>query len=176
MGNSAQPVSQPNLTNTYYDISPRVLRNVISYQFNQTVTSTVTVATANSIPQITQGNEVMSFSYTANSLSSMLEFEVFTNITVTNGCNYWIAIFADYTPDALIVSPGQNNGGILNGYYLWPIYFKHYMPPMTLYPTRYSIRMAPSANTMVVNWFQYGGRTQSRVTVKEWSSLSLTNT
>jgi len=172
MGNSAEApygITQPG---AYYDVTPRVLRNVISYPFNQTFTSTVTVATANSIPQITQGNEVMAFNYTAQSLSSWLEFEVFTNLMVTNTCNYWIALFADYTPDALIVSPGVQSSAVQ---YLWSIYFKHYMMPVSLNPIRYSIRMAPSANAMVVNWFQYGGRTQSRVTVKEWSGLSLGN-
>ena len=170
MGNTAEaktPITSPGV---YYDVVPRVLRNVNSYPFNGTFTSTVTVATANAIPQITQGNEVMVFNHTAQSLSSWLEFEVFTNLIVTNTCNYWIALFADYSPDALIVNPGVQTGAAAN---LWPIYFKHYMMPVSLSPVRYSIRMAPSAHNMVVNWYQYGGRTQSRVTVKEWSGLSL---
>jgi hypothetical protein len=161
-------ITQPG---AYYDVVPRVLRNVVSYPFNGTFTSTVTVATANSIPQITQGNEVMSFNYTANSLSSWLEFEVFTNIQTTLGTtNYWMALFADYTPDALLVIPGGISSQQLVNHYA-----KHYMMPVSLNPIRYSIRMAPNANAMVVNWYAYGGRTQSRVTVKEWSGLSLGN-
>ena len=173
MGNSAEApygITQPG---AYYDVVPRVLRNVISYPFNQTFTSTVTVATANAIPQITQGNEIMAFTHTAQSLSSWLEFEVFTNVTVSGACNYWIGLFADYTPDALIISPGVQSFALQ---YVIPTYFKHYLMPVALNPIRYSLRMAPTANTMVVNWFAYGGRTQSRVTVKEWSGLSLTNT
>ena len=173
MGNSAEAPYAITTPGTYYDVTPRVLRNVVSYPFNVTFTSTVTVATANSIPQITQGNEVMTFNYTANSLSSWLEFEVFTNIQTTGGCNYWIALFADYTPDALMVIPGSLAGGVNN--VTFNHCAKHYMMPVSLNPIRYSIRMAPSANAMVVNWFQYGGRTQSRVTVKEWSGLSLGN-
>ena len=168
MGNSAEARYAITTPGVYYDVTPRVLRNVVSYPFNGTFTSTVTVATANAIPQITQGNEVMSFNYTANSLSSWLEFEVFTNILTTVGSTiYWMALFADYTPDALLVIPGVNNQVLVNHY------AKHYMMPVSLNPIRYSIRMAPSANTMVVNWYAYGGRTQSRVTVKEWSGLSL---
>ena len=168
MGNSAEARYAITTPGVYYDVTPRVLRNVVSYPFNGTFTSTVTVATANAIPQITQGNEVMSFNYTANSLSSWLEFEVFTNILTTVGSTiYWMALFADYTPDALLVIPGGNNQVVVNHY------AKHYMMPVSLNPIRYSIRMAPSANTMVVNWYAYGGRTQSRVTVKEWSGLSL---
>ena len=168
MGNSAEAQYAITTPGVYYDVTPRVLRNVVSYPFNGTFTSTVTVATANSIPQITQGNEVMTFNYTANSLSSWLEFEVFTNILTTVGSTiYWMALFANYTPDALLVIPGGNNQVLVNHY------AKHYMMPVSLNPIRYSIRMAPSANTMVVNWYAYGGRTQSRVTVKEWSGLSL---
>jgi hypothetical protein len=171
MSNAAATPVGITQSNVYYDVTPRVLRNVVSYPFNGTFTSTVTVATANSIPQITQGNEVMSFNYTANSLSSWLEFEVFTNVRVSGSCNYWIGLFADYTPDALLVIPGSLPTG--GGDSTINHYAKHYMMPVSLNPIRYSLRMAPTANTMVVNWFAYGGRTQSRVTVKEWSGLSL---
>lgn len=176
MGNTAEPITPVTTpgASVYYDVVPRVLRNVISYPFNQTFTSTVTVATANAIPQITQGNEIMAFNHTAVSLSSWLEFEVFTNLAFTGTANYWIALFADYSPDALVVSPGAYTGGGLQ--FLFPAYFKHYLMPVSLNPIRYSLRMAPSGNTMVVNYFAYGGRTQSRVTVKEWSGLSLNNT
>jgi hypothetical protein len=172
MGNTAEAQTPITTPGVYYDVVPRVLRNVISYPFNGTFTSTVTVATANAIPQITQGNEVMTFNYTANSLSSWLEFEVFTNVSYITSINFWIALFADYSPDALVVAPGAAVGNSLS---IIPIYFKHYLMPVSLNPIRYSIRMAPSASNMVVNWFQYGGRTQSRVTVKEWSGLSLGN-
>lgn len=176
MSNAAATPVGITRPNEYYDVVPRVLRNVVSYPFNGTFTSTVTVATANAIPQITQGNEVMAFNYTANSLSSWLEFEVFTNILTNIGSTiYWMALFADYTPDALLVIPGGNVAGP-SAQLLINHYAKHYMMPVSLNPIRYSIRMAPSANTMVVNWFAYGGRTQSRVTVKEWSSLNLNNT
>jgi len=170
MGNSAEAPYAITTPGVYYDVVPRVLRNVNSYPFNGTFTSTVTVATANAIPQITQGNEVMAFNHTAVSLSSWLEFEVFTNVSYITSINFWIALFADYSPDALVVAPGAAVGNSLS---IIPIYFKHYLMPVTLSPVRYSIRMAPSASNMVVNWFQYGGRVQSRVTVKEWSGLSL---
>ena len=170
MGNTAEAKTPITTPGVYYDVVPRVLRNVNSYPFNGTFTSTVTVATANAIPQITQGNEVMAFNHTATSLSSWLEFEVFTNVSYQASMNFWIALFADYSPDALVVAPGAIVGNTLA---MIPIYFKHYMMPVSLSPVRYSIRMAPSASNMVVNWYQYGGRTQSRVTVKEWSGLSL---
>jgi hypothetical protein len=174
MSNTAAAPTPITTPGVYYDVVPRVLRNVNSYPFNGTFTSTVTVATANAIPQITQGNEVMAFNHTANSLSSWLEFEVFTNMLMTSPSpvgNFWLALFADYSPDALVVCPGTFNGFITQH-----PYFKHYMMPVSLNPIRYSLRMAPSANAIVVNWFAYGGRTQSRVTVKEWSGLSLNNT
>lgn len=173
MGNSAEAPYAITTPGVYYDVSPRVLRNVISYPFNGTFTSTGTLATPNSIPQITQGNEVMAFTYTAQSLSSMLEFEVFTNVTAVNSLVFYIALFADYSPDALVVSPGALS--VTPTITVSPIYFKHYMMPVSLNPIRYSLRMAPAGFSMVLNYYQYGGRTQSRVTVKEWSGLSLNN-
>jgi hypothetical protein len=172
MGNSAEAPYAITTPGVYYDVTPRVLRNIISYPFNQPFTSTVTVATANSIPQITQGNEVMAFNYTAQSLSSWLEFEVFTTVTATtSGTNFWMALFADYSPDALIVASSWTQNIVP-----YQVYFKHYMMPVSLNPIRYSLRMAPNASQIVVNYFTYGGRAQSRVTVKEWSGLSLNNT
>jgi hypothetical protein len=176
MGNTAEAKTPITTFGVYYDVVPRVLRNVNSYPFNGTFTSTVTVAAANTIPQITQGNEVMAFNHTATSLSSWLEFEVFTNVSATGPVNssqsYWVALFADYSPEALVVAPGATG---VNSLTIIPSYFKHYMMPVTLSPVRYSIRMAPSSLPIVVNYYAYGGRTQSRVTVKEWSGLSLGN-
>lgn len=174
MGNTAEPITPVTTpgASVYYDVVPRVLRNVISYPFNQTFTSTVTVALANAIPQITQGNEIMAFNHTAVSLSSWLEFEVFSNVWLSTGNAYWIALFADYSPDALIVHPGV----IVSPGDSKPVYMKHYLMPVSLNPIRYSLRMAPAAGNLVVNYYAYGGRTQSRVTVKEWSGLSLNNT
>jgi hypothetical protein len=169
MGNSAEAaysISQPGV---YYDVVPRVLRNVISYPFNQPFTSTATLAFSNSIPQITQGNEVMAFNYTAQSLSSWLEFEVFTYITTLSGNNAWVALFADYSPDALIVNPAGLQGTL-------PFYMKHYMMPVSLNPIRYSLRICPTTQPLIINYFPFAGRNQSRITVKEWSGLSLTNT
>lgn len=173
MGNAADQIIQPTpIAPVWTDPGARTLRQLQTFAFTQTVTSTVTVATANAIPQITQGNEVLNFNFTAQSLSSWIEIEVFTNIMVTNTCNYWIALFADYSPDALLVNPGVQSGAASN---LWPIYFKHYLQPVTLGPVRYSIRMAPSANAMILNWYAYGNRTQSRVTIKEWSGQTIQN-
>jgi hypothetical protein len=173
MGNTAEAQTPITTPGVYYDVVPRVLRNVNSYPFNGTFTSTVTVATANAIPQITQGNEVMAFNHTAQSLSSWLEFEMFTNVA-TNVLNQssllWMALFADYSPDALVVASSWTQFTVPT-----PVYFKHYMMPVSLNPIRYSIRMAGATTNIVVNYYSYGGRTQSRVTVKEWSGLSLGN-
>ena len=172
MGNSAEApygITQPG---AYYDVVPRVLRNVVSYQFTQPITSTVTVATANAIPQITQGTEIMAFNYNAVSLQSLIEIEINSNITtVGGGPVFWVALFADYSPDALAVFAGGGHIATIPN----TVYLKHYFNPVTLVPVRYSFRMAPAAQTIVANYYSYGGRTQSRVTVKEWSGLSLGN-
>ena len=152
-------------TGGYVEI-PRTLRNIATYAINQPATSSTTVATANSIPQITQGNELFNVAYTALSLTSWLEIEFVSNVRFNDtNSNAWVALFADYSPDALAVYPMQS---IAIGY-MAPVVLKHYLQPPTLGPIRYSIRFAPSAVQMVFNYYNYGTRTSSRLTFKEWA-------
>jgi len=174
MGNLAQPTSPSTLAGAYFDPGVRTLRQLQTFYLPQTVTSATATATANAIPQRTQGDEIFGFYFTPYSTSSWIEFEMAFNIIGGNSSgNYWIALFADYSNDALVVSPGT---WAVSQSYLQSIFFNHYLAPLTTTPTRFSIRSSVSAGSIVFNYFNYGGRNVSRVTVKEWSSLSLTNT
>ena len=58
MGNTAQPSSPSNLQGAYADVGTRTLRQLQTFYFQQTITSTTTTATANALPQRTQGDEI----------------------------------------------------------------------------------------------------------------------
>ena len=174
MGNSAQPISTTLLPGAYLDPGVRTLRQLQTYNFPQTVTSTTVVATANAIPQRTQGDEIFSWNFTPYSTNSIIEVEIQTNLIVASNTNYWVALFNDYSLDAMSVCPGGCTFVTVTAF---PVIFKHYFQPQAIVSTRYSLRAANANSTsLVFNWFYYGGRNASRITMKEWSSPSLTNT
>lgn len=171
MGNASKPAVQPApLQPVYQDPGVRTIRQLQTFLFPQTVTSAATLATANALPLITQGSELWNGVFTAASLESLIEAEISTNVTGNAGVNFWIALFADYSTEALSVSPGVVSAALAQVY---PVTFKHFFQPVTLGPVRYSLRMAPSASNLIANWFAYGGRNASRITFTEYSGPSI---
>ena len=60
--------------------------------------------------------------------------------------------------------------------YIVPVMFNHYFQPLQAgVVTRFSLRAAAAATGLTFNYYAYGYRNASRVTMKEWSSLSLQN-
>lgn len=171
MGNASKPITTPAPSGLVYtDPGVRTIRQLQTFQFQNTVTSAGTVATANILPLITQGNELWNGAFTASSLESLIELELTTTLTSTGGGNqFWVALFADYSQEALAVYPG----GITTAAFPNTIHFKHYFQPVTLSPVRYSFRMAPQSNVIVANFYSYGGRLASRVTFIEHSGPSI---
>jgi hypothetical protein len=107
MGNVSKPITPVQINQPVYtDPGVRTIRQLRTFQFPQTVTSAATLATANALPLITQGSELWTGIFTAASLESLIEVEISTNITGNASVNFWIAFFADYSTEALSVSPG----------------------------------------------------------------------
>jgi hypothetical protein len=176
MGNSAQPISTTLLPGAYLDPGVRMLRQLQTYNFPQTVTSTTVVATANSIPQRSSGDEIFSWNFTPYSTNSIIEVEIQTNICPSASSNFWVALFNDYSNDAMAVLPCSNTAAAA-AFTTFPVIFKHYFQPQATVSTRYSLRAANASTiSLIFNYFAYGGRNASRITMKEWSSPSLTNT
>ena len=171
MGNTAQPSSPLNLTGAYADVGTRTLRQLQTFNFPQTITSATTVAIANTIPQRTQGDEIYGWYFTPYSTQSIIEVEFVLNVYVPN--QGYLALFNDYQNDAMVTFPLLAPSGFAM---VIPVMFNHYFQPLQAgVATRFSIRSAPTASTLVFNYYAYGYRNVSRVTMKEWSSLSLQN-
>ena len=156
--------------NPYVDVGTRTLRQLQTFNFPATITSSTTVALANTVPQRSQGDEIFAAYFTPYSTSSWIEVEIMTAVNTTTNTTFWIALFNDYQNDAMAVTPGYYQAGV-------PIVFKHYFQPLQAgIPTRYSIRCGAVTSSVVFNYWSYGGKNVSRMTFKEWSALSLQNT
>ena len=155
----------------YVDVGTRTLRQLETFNFPQTITSATTVALANLVPQRSQGDEIFSWYFTPYSTSSFIEIEILTNAWL-NTTTAYIALFNDYQTDAMAVYPVQTGGSSYN----IAIAFKHYFQPLQAgVQTRFSLRSGAAANTIVFNYYAYGLKNSSRVTMKEWSALGLQN-
>ena len=174
MGNASKPIIAPTINAPVYtDPGIRTIRQLQTFLFPQTVTSSATLAVPTTLPQITQGNELWNGVFKASSLQSLIEVEANMNFTSgSSGFTFFVAFFADYSVDALSVLPA----GIMNNGTTHTHILKHFFQPVTLDPVRYSLRFVPTANTVVSNWYQLGGRNASRITFTEYSGPSLQNT
>ena len=155
----------------YADVGARTLRQLETFNFPQTVTSGTIVALANLLPQRSQGDEIFSWYFTPYSTSSFIEIEVMTNVVVA-GTTAYIALFNDYQTDAMAVYPMQ----VGTSTFVIPVTFKHYYQPLQAgVQTRFSLRSAAAATGLTFNYYAYGLKNSSRVTMKEWSALGLQN-
>ena len=155
----------------YADVGTRTLRQLETFNFPQTITSATTVALANLVPQRSQGDEIFAWYFTPYSTSSFIEIEILTNAWL-NTTTAYIALFNDYQTDAMAVYPVQTGGSSYN----IAIAFKHYFQPLQAgIQTRFSLRSAAAATGLTFNYYAYGLKNSSRVTMKEWSALGLQN-
>lgn len=176
MGNASKPIIAPTINAPVYtDPGIRTIRQLQTFLFPQTVTSTTTTSNnvPTTLPPITQGTELWNGVFKASSLQSLIEVEANMNFTSgSSGFTFFVGFFADYSVDALCILPA----GIMNNGTTHTHILKHFFQPVTLEPVRYSLRFNPIANTVVSNWYQYGGRNASRITFTEYSGPSLQNT
>lgn len=70
-------------------------------QFNAVATGTTTVPNDDTIPQITEGDEYMTISYTPKSATNILVIEAEAQATNSASNNMAMALFVDTTADAL---------------------------------------------------------------------------
>ena len=111
----------------YADVGTRTLRQLETFNFPATITSTTTVTLANLVPQRSQGDEIYAWYFTPYSTSSFIEVEIITNVIVSNTTAY-IALFNDYQTDAMAVCPLQLQ--LAAGGSIQPVVFKHYFQPL----------------------------------------------
>lgn len=125
--------------------------NILQYKFAEYTTRT-SVTTAipfdDTVPQNTEGTEIITLSITPTSASNKLVFEFFLPMWVGNAViAATCALFQDSTADALAVGSCVNAAAN----YQQQLGMVHIMDAGTTSATTFKLRVGPSSNTMYLN-------------------------
>ena len=110
-----------------------VLRQFLHTSTNSVITSDAQILLDTSIPQITEGEQVLSLAITPISASSTLEITCDVNVYIENPPWATMALFQDSTADALratLLDSLQNSG-----------FFRHVMTSGTTSATTFTVRI-----------------------------------
>lgn len=142
---------------------------VVNVQSGALVTGTTILPFDDTIPQNTEGVEVMTLAITPTNASNKLKIEVVTHNTHSIGSPHHegVALFQDSIAGAL--ATGKQSGG--SGFGM-EYSFNHYMAAGTTSATTFKVRIGSSgAGTMTFNGSdgarQYGGVMASSITITE---------
>jgi len=150
--------------------------NAVVQIVNVSTGAMATTATAipwdDTIPQKTEGGEVMTLAITPKNTNNLLVIDVVANVSATEGG--WktaTALFQDTTANALAVSMGYEDG-VANQ--TRTAHFRHYMTAGTTSATTFKVRIgAQTTETLTFNGNggsrKYGGVFVSSITITEYS-------
>jgi len=150
--------------------------NAVVQIVNVSTGAMATTATAipwdDTIPQKTEGGEVMTLAITPKNTNNLLVIDVVANVSATEGG--WktaTALFQDTTANALAVSMGYEDG-VANQ--TRTAHFRHYMTAGTTSATTFKVRIgAQTTETITFNGQggarKYGGVLASSITITEYS-------
>lgn len=151
-------------TGTHFYAPGHVIQ-VVNYTSNTATSSTATLPYDNTIPQITEGFEILSATITPKSASSKLFFNVLFNgyHSAENSAGFTLALFQNGVSNALssqIFTVSSNN------YYSRMI--QHFMTAGTTSATTFSVRGGAPSGTLYTNSGSYmGGSVNSYLTIME---------
>lgn len=153
-------------------VVPRLSGSVVQVQHvkNTAVGSSVTmIPFDDTIPQISEGNELMSLAITPTSATNILLIEVVLYVSNNTGVSNCAALFQDSTANAL-AAVAASQFGVAGG--IVPLVFQHRMVAGTTSPTTFRVRAGPSgAVTMTFNGVSagriFGGTYASSITITE---------
>lgn len=138
---------------------------------NTTTTSLATISTVmpddDSIPQNTEGGEVMTLAITPTSTSSKLKIDVTVMAAPAAGDDWSVALFQDSTAGALAAIRG---GNLTSGN---TVTFTHYMTAGTASETTFKVRIGRDGSGNIYfngdsgGTRQYGGVASSSITISE---------
>lgn len=169
---SSAPTSNYQVANKKYvddSISSGKVIQQVRYQTGSAISCTVAIPADDTIPQNTEGTEVMTLAITPTSSSSVLVIEVVVIGQNSAAQNVVSALFQDSTANALAcsycASPANYNENHC---------FKHYMTAGTTSSTTFKVRVGANSGTYTFNGYGgsrlYGGVLSSSITITEYSS------
>lgn len=146
---------------------------VVNTQTGAVSTGTTTIPLDDTIPQNTEGDEVMTLSITPKSTTNKLKIEVtgyFANSSAAP-TQTSMALFQDATVDALAAAWGGRNSGTNDE---GGVTLVHYMTAGTTSATTFKVRAGATAGTLTFNGRAgariYGGVMASSITITEIKS------
>ena len=144
------------------------IAQVVNTQTAAVQTGSTTIPFDDTIPQNTEGNEVMTLAITPTNVNNKLKIEVTVFMTADSGTPWLIAaLFQDTTANALaadaIFTSTATAGGTLT--------FSHYMTAGTTSSTTFKVRVGCSAGNITFNGQstarRFGGVVVSSITITE---------
>ena len=153
-------------------VSVNGIVQIVNTQTGAVATTTTAIPWDDTIPQKTEGGEVMTLAITPKNTNNLLVIDVVANVSATEGG--WktaTALFQDTTANALAVSMGYEDG-VANQ--TRTAHFRHYMTAGTTSATTFKVRIgAQTTETLTFNGNggsrKYGGVFVSSITITEYS-------
>lgn len=141
---------------------------VVQTSYSTAASTTSVIPVDSTIPQNTEGTEILSTSITPSSSANKLFIQVsLPFLDAGTGVSIFAALFQDSTADALaggvdVISDANYSGNIS---------FTHYMTAGTTSSTTFKVRYGTSSDTAYINRRQsgatYGGITAARLIITE---------
>jgi hypothetical protein len=148
---------------------PIAVQNIVRTTVSSVSTVTTQIPFDDTIPQNTEGTEVMSLAITPTSQARVLKVDVVCNLANSSGAAACTAaLFQDSTADALAAAAGE---GSASGQ-PFQIIFTAYVTAGSTSPTTFKVRVGPgTATTLTFNGSggarRYGGVMASSITITE---------
>jgi hypothetical protein len=173
LASDAAPTEDSQIANkAYVDVTPHVggIVQIVNTQTGAVATMTTLIPSDDTIPQITEGTQVLSATITPKSAANKLKIDVVLYTQESTGGNTVItgALFQDATANALAAGFSQNG----TTYNDPPIVFTHYMDAGGVAATTFTVRVGPQASaTVTLNGSggvrMFGGVLRSSITITE---------
>jgi hypothetical protein len=143
---------------------------VVNVQSGASATGTTIIPLDDTIPQNTEGTELMTLAITPKSASNKLKIDVVVVSSVSVAAEITHALFQDTTAGALASSSEYQTTG--NG--LATVSFTHYMTAGTTSATTFKVRVGGhTSSTLTFNGYlsnrKFGGSLASSITITEYT-------
>ena len=144
----------------------RVVQQV-NTELGSLATNTTAIPVDDTIPQITEGGEVMTLAITPSDTTSTLRIDVVVHASNDNDAQMRIALFQDSTANALAAASQIGAVSLMSNMTL-----THHMTAGTTSSTTFKVRCGSGSGTTTFNGFggarKYGGVLSSSITITEY--------
>ena len=158
-------------TDVAWGTSPGIagsIEQIVNVQDGNLATTTTLIPEDDTIPQNTEGGELMTLAITPANSSNILHIDVVCYMSPPNAENIHVALFQDATAGALAAGSSRPDGSTS----LTAVVFKHKMVAGTTSSTTFKVRgSGPDAGTYTFNGQSgariFGGVMASSITITE---------